>query len=630
MDDRLSSKKRWWWTHAAVALTATLLIGSALTSHWDRDGGRDWDYFQSDLLSARHSLLVNQELPFWMPHRSGGHDAFADPQSAWLSPLGLLVVVFGFPIGSRLFLIGCAVTGALGAIQLGRYLRLAALPSFLIAVILFLSMPMGLYAAGGIPNFSMGLSILPWLTLLVLKKTVRDAMLAGPILGITLYNGDPNHFVWHTLYLAMLCSSLSVFQRNWAPLRSLVLTGLSTAVFALPKMLPMWLMLRDHPRPVEPGSSGGSALRLTYHALLHPFPPYMEQPQGEFVCLLQSGELVSVNSLSPHLIPQIVPGSQLDWVNLGCYVGWLTIILAIAGFAYFIVNSLHRDTGPIPSAILAISTTSLVFLWLSLGANVTPSLWLALHRLPVVSSMQGPSRLLVYTLVPLSIFAAFGLQGLIRLTMIRLDQQVAQILGGAVLSLLLLDVHLPTRKLYQVAFCEPPLEIPGVTDDCFQIRWDGRGNQSTLYAPPVTPAVRGGRGLVNGYTVFNPDTRVTPCSESSQSSDVNAEDGKTGVASHLQFTARSIRFEYQTDEPCRFTINQNWYRGWRTETPNTAVTNASEDDRISVSVPAGQGEVLLRYTPPGLAAGLWFSAVTIPLWFYSLIVLNRRQQWRGS
>ncbi len=644
----------WLLVRVTISIAVALLIGSALATGWDRDGGRDWDYFQADLLSARQSILDNGELPFWMPHRSGGHDAFADPQSAWFSPFGLLVLIFDFPIGARLFLIGCGCFGALGAIQLGRELKLSSWACVLMLVILYLSMPMGLYAAGGIPNFSLGLAILPWLVLLVQRSTPWSTLVAGLLLAIALYSGDPNHFVWHSVFLALFGMALSVLRQSWKPFAMVLMSGASTVVFALPKMLPMWLLSKAQPRLVGIDGPGGNTLRLTYHAFLHPFPPYMERPQGEFVCLLQSGELVSYNFMDQRLVSQIVPGTICDWVNFGCYIGWLTVLLVVIGIVTLLLPIVRRGTSgqasrrqqksteeslgvsaislvqrPVLSLILALAFASMIFYLLSLGTHLTPSLWVMLHHFPVFSSMKNPDRLLVYLLLPLSLLASIGLDGLIALARDRLDQQMIKTLAIVLISLVFLDVHLPSRNLYGVAFCEPPLMLPTTSPDCFQHEWDGREYTTTLYAAPVTPAVRAKKGLVNGYTIYNADTNVVPCSSDAHRSEVDSPDDQSAIAENIEFTARSIRFSYRADKPTEFVVNQNWYQGWEVVEPTTAEVLASADGRIAVKVPksptvAGQNVVRLKYTPPGLYRSLLCFGFALPIWLICVSVLHRR------
>ena len=69
-----------------IAVLAAAVVLAALCYGFDRSWGRDGDQFEADLVSARRSILSEAELPFWMPYRVGGHDAWADPQSVRARP----------------------------------------------------------------------------------------------------------------------------------------------------------------------------------------------------------------------------------------------------------------------------------------------------------------------------------------------------------------------------------------------------------------------------------------------------------------------------------------------------------------------------------------------------------------
>src|SRR5262245_34893664 len=99
----------------AFALLAAIVAGVSVWDGFDKNGARDWDFFESDLASARRAILEHHEWPAWMPYRAGGHDAWADPQSLWMSPIGFLTLAFGSAAGIRLFVALCAGAAFLGA-----------------------------------------------------------------------------------------------------------------------------------------------------------------------------------------------------------------------------------------------------------------------------------------------------------------------------------------------------------------------------------------------------------------------------------------------------------------------------------------------------------------------------------
>lgn len=646
----------------AVALAAGVLIFTALGVDVDKDGGRDWDYFQADLMSARASILDNGQLPFWMLYRSGGHDAFADPQSAWLSPFGLLVLLCDFPIGARLYLAFCGSFGVLGMMRLCRHLGFSRPAGLLTSIIVFLSLPCALYAAGGIPTFTVGLAVLPWLILLVDSRSDRAAMLAGALLAMGLYCGDANHFVFHSLFVLVLAVLLAALGRHWRPIRSVLVTGVSAAVIAAPKAIPMLLFMLAYPRLVpEPAESGNmlAHLQLTYHAFLDGDAPFLEVPQGEFVCLLSTGKLVSVNSLTDEERGQVLDGSQRDWVNFGSYVGWTVIRLAAVGLAVCLwlvarrfcgsksrhhenkrgsVRQPFNDLLPYQDQawvlIASLILSGVVFYWLSFGVNITPSGWRLLKRLPVFSSIHDSTRLMMYLLIPIAVLAAVGMESVTAFVQKKLSKIAAVLFACAIVSLVMFDLHSAARTVYAIAFCETQvplvLESTGFAQHTWV--WSREMGVSTRYGPPVTPFVRAGKGAVNGYGALSLKSQAIPVSSNSYQGEVFFFEDGAGSIKDEKFTSREITFVYAAPESATVIINQNWSRGWKVSFPPEAQVGPHSDGRIALKLPAGASAVKLRYTSPGLFLGVLVFAIGAPI----LLVLamtegsdgaSRNQRW---
>ncbi|MEZ6186384.1 MAG: carbamoyltransferase HypF, partial [Planctomycetota bacterium] len=442
------------WLDLALVLLAALLVGSALAPDGPAWGGRDWDQFETDLLSARRSLLEEGELPLWMPYRVGGHDAWADPQSLWCSPLGLLVVLCGLRWGVCLaFALGAAV-GVAGLQRLGRELGLGAAGRNLPGVALILSSPLALYAAGGIPTFVAGLALLPWLTLAVLRPEPRWALAGGALLALDLYAGDVNHFLYHALFLALLGGALALATRSPRPLRQVALLAVAAFVCAAPKLVPTALLARDLPRAVDSASRGALTPGLAARALLDrdAAPRLVARPYAEFVALTRDGRLA--NRERPAAPEELLPGTAVDWVNVGHYLGYATLGLALLGAVWLAGwgdPRRRRQLGALAAAAAALG-------WLACGSNPPLSAWDALHRLPVFGSTRSPAKLLLYPAFVLVLLGGVGLDRLARRLREtpRVSPGARRALLGLALGLVLLDVHPPARATYRAAYCEPP------------------------------------------------------------------------------------------------------------------------------------------------------------------------------
>ncbi len=625
----------------AAAFGVLILVYSALAVNFHQDGGRDWDQFQAEHLLARTSILEHGELPFWMPHRCGGHDSFADPQSTWYSPFGLLVLVFDFPVGARLFVAFCAMFGAFGALQLCWHVRFSRSAGLLVAIIIFLSMPTALYSAGGIPNFCFGLAVLPWLIFFIHSGSNWSAMMAGLLLAFDLYCGDPSHLVWHSLFLLLLGISLASIRRLWRPLKSVLLTGAFAAVFGAPKMIPMLLMMLEHPRPVPVYAWGANSPRITYHAFLHrDIPPFFERPTGNFFALLPSGELASINFLTPETEAELLRDTTVNWVNIGCYIGWIVVALSTLGAFFYLSRwfrrcrtsvSLERESSEalghrsLSSLLLALIISSLVYYWLSLGENVTPSAWVLLKKLPVFRSLDHPGILLIYSLMPIALLAAVGFDWIASRARQKIKKRSLAVFLGLIHVAVFVDLHLPARDLYPYSFCERKLDFTSNSPKFIQHSFEDPLPYCTYFGPPVTPFVRAGKGNLKGYFAIEIESGVIPIGDAEYRGEVFFLESGSGTIDDEQFTARHIRFSCDHSSDATVIINQNWNAGWQVIRPVKARITRHHDGRIALGMPSGSHAVELCYTPLGLFSGILVFIIGLPALICAIVSVQRRK-----
>lgn len=608
------------------------LIFAAMWGNFHLDGGRDWDQSQADMTSASRALLEENEWPFWMPYRSGGHDAFADPQSLWLSPMGLLVLVFGFPVGARLFISLAAGFGAIGASVLAKNLGLGPMGRWLFATVLFLSSPVALYTAGGIPQFVLGLAILPWLLLAVEKNTRKTALAAGLLLAVDLYGGDINHFVFHSLFLFLVAACMAMARRTLKPTRWVIIVAISAFVLSAPKFIPTGLLAYENPRKIdivshEPGLTPG----LIYKALTDgKIASCMEKHHGELLIASDSGELASLAYASEEQIRRAA--LLVVWINAGAYVGMGVLLLALVGGVGAVAIKMRGNKRPhtapsqpsiaakaagrgidprLCSFAAALFLPTLLFFWLSLGVTVTPSAWVLLHELPVFSSLRSPPRLLYYVLPLTGILAASGLEQIGRHISKFFGEKPARAMVAVILALIVADVHMNTRPTLGQAFCEPPVKLD-VQQKFRHYHWELEPDR-TWYGAPVTPFARAGCGVVNGYGVLPFRKSAVPVSSDKYRGEIFFADATSGTVRRYRFTARYIEVACETQTGGQLVVNQNWAEGWRAVSPADATVEPFPDGRIVVSVPAGCGHVLLRYTPLGLFWGCTVFLIGAPL-----------------
>lgn len=570
------------WLPLLVALFAFVAMIHGL----DRWGGRDWDQLQADLIAARRSLLQG-EVPLWMPYRLGGHDALADPSSLWCSPLGLLVLLFGPSWGVRVFAGLAAGLTAWGALSLGRALGLDAPGRAASALLLAAAPPLGLAMAAGVPTFSAGIAVLPWLTLCLVRGGRGHLLLAGALLALDLFAGDVNHFVFHAVWTALVALALAIAQRAPRRLAGVALVGIASAVFAAPKLVPMALLAREHPRLTE-DRRGALTWTLLGHALLdRGAVRFVERPWHEFVVLERGGGLV--RSFPLEIAPErVVPGTAVDWADTAHYLGPLGLGLALLGLA---------RGGPGRRARLAILAAALPMLWLGFGRNATPSAWDTLHALPVFSSLRSPARLTLYPWFALALLAGAGLDLAYAWLVGRRARAVAFVLIGVIVA----DVAPPAWRAYRSTFTEPD---PALAPGPFATHALTVPQGSSYYGPPVAPSAAAGLAVANGYGAVPVAPTAVPVEDRARYRGEAFFLAGKGSVSALAVGSREIVVDVVLARRDRLVVNQSWARGWSLVEPGDASLLRHDDGRLAVELPADATRAVFRYTSPGLGAGL--------------------------
>jgi hypothetical protein len=133
----------------------------------------------------------------------------------------------------------------------------------------------------------------------------------------------------------------------------------------------------------------------------------------------------------------------------------------------------------------------------------------------------------------------------------------------------------------------------------------------------LLPRVRANWGALDGYeNLAVAQGQVTVVGEPGYRGEVFLT-GADGTADVTSWSMRSITVDVWAASSGVLTVNQNFDRGWSVEvTPESAPASrqpATEADGrlLGAHVPEGRSTVTFTYWAPGLAAGLWLSALSL-------------------
>jgi hypothetical protein len=281
--------------------------------------------------------------------------------------------------------------------------------------------------------------------------------------------------------------------------------------------------------------------------------------------------------------------SWMYWVSAGFFVGPLALLLALAG-----VFSRKR-------AALAFAAIGLVWLWLTFGTGVRPSLWDALRWLPVLRSMQAPERLILLVGFALSLCAGFGFEAAADQIARRVPGKGARLACVAGLLLMLVGPMLwVNAPLSRAAFVLPTAEVPA-RDSFRQVRIPPRPEQ---WGGELYGAVMSNLGNVEGSSDIPSRSAVRAETDQGYRGEVFLLRQTAGVTA--QITPNVITIHAQSAFPDLLVVNQNYFPGWRAEGSVNAPVR-SDQGRLSLPIPAGTHDVTLRYGAGPLWRGLAFS-----------------------
>lgn len=586
----------------SLPLAALLLVPLAVALLWpalasgDRLGGKDWNAFLGQAQAEAQTLLEWGQFPAWNPWRRGGQVSFAQPESMLLTPVTPLVLWLGAPLAFKTLLVPLFVACGLGLVALSRDLGLRGGAALLPGALFVAASPLSLWVNGGLPNWLAGLAILPWLLLAGRRAASSRAWLcAGALLfALILFAGSVHHFVFFPLVLAIEAAARALRERSVRPLLASAAMGICGVALSLVRLVPLLELFSEFPRRLD-ASGRFMPVDLMLRSLLLPHPP-------------EAAERLHVS---------VQGGSVLYWVDCGAFVGPLALLLAAAG-----LFAAWRRAWPFAALALA-------FAWLAAGSSVQPSLWDALHRLPVYASMQAPERFMGYVAFAIALLAGFGAERVAAFTGRRRWVEVL-LLVVAVAPLAWFDAPI-AKGAFPV---DPPQDVAPATlatraqaraaarDDFHQARYP---DIATQWGGPLYEAVLRNAGNVLGQS----DVPSLAATKARGDLDYRGEAWLAGRHGRVaaRFSPNVIEVDAQLDAGDVLVINQNFFPGWREAASGRACE--PRDGLIALPLAAGVHALRLEYAPRSLAAGVWLGAGALLAWIAWRVAL-RRARGRGA
>lgn len=556
-----------------------MLLGLALIFAWpilrhiDYWGVEDWDQHAAWAASARESVVVHHEWPFWDPYRGGGFPALGHPQSMCFSPFFLFVLAFGPVIGLKLAAIANLMLGLCGAYCLARHWRCNRSGSVIAALVyMFSSHTALIIATGETEYFDEGW--LPWILLAVNhalekpERRLRYTLLAAIAFTLAWFQGGVIHVFFNFLAILVLVCAHAISTRSLAALRVPVMLVLTVAGLSACRTLPMLETLPHMPRPTEVTAFQPETWRILPAAFL--------------------GRDQAVRSADRDVRLGFPAGELWSWEEYGCYVGLPALCLAVAGLFTF------------RGRRLTLTLAALLFLILYLGHLSPIDLWAGLHRLPFIRSLEIPSRGVYVLALLVGLAAAGGWSWAIK----RLGTSPwTRVLAIGMPAIILLDTCSIAWPILANSYPNPPPTIE--RQDTFMQIADSADWERNNYFYQAQNI-----GNVDAYAVMLPYRSALPRGSDLYRGEAYLGDPSAGSVRIEHRTGNTIQLKVDAMKDVSVVVNQNFLPGWTVQgVPSTAVR--PHQGKIAVTTPSGSWTLQLAYRPTRFNLGLIVSMLTL-------------------
>jgi hypothetical protein len=529
---------------ALAAIAAAPYLATAGAFNEFRDAQVMWLYEDQ----ARRTVLDFGELPLWNPEFCGGLPALGTPQARFGSPLFVFSLIFGTTRAEPLLIFTLVLVALYGAFSLARSHGATAAGATLGAPLFGL---LGVFACAPFLGWFgfLGFAFLPWV-LVGLRRAASGRLSGLALVGLStaFIVGFGGTYVAPISLVACVIELLLLLVRRrgkiaLVPLASAGLLALGLSAF---RLWPVWEELQRGPRVIAGMSNVGA-------------------------------QLIGLSLFGTN-----------DWWNAEIWY-----LVTVPG-AIVAAIALLRWRG----RWLALSFS--LWLWISAGNAITPSLYALLRSIPVFSLLRNSERFLTCAGLVFSIGASFAISDVFaRLRANSKASKRGALFTRALAIIALLGITLSTLwQLHNFTVAASKRTMKAPPREQLRPFHQSRGNRWAVAG--YGPMSRGSLACWEAYGVpQSPKLR----------GDLEREAwlAPAGVLEERHWSPNALGFHVRVDRPTRLVINQNYHRGWKANVGAVV----SDEGLLAVDLPAGESDVTLKFLPRSAIGGLITSALAL-------------------
>lgn len=546
-------------------------------------GVSDWDSHFFYHAAPLRMITEYGQFPLWNPYYCGGNVMLASPESNFLAPPFICVLLFGEVVGVKLIIVFYAVAGVLGMYLLARVLGMGRMSSLAPAIIFIMSSWFALRISEGHSSF-LPFALLPFVAAFYIKSFNeknwwRWAALASIFYAWMIFAGGVYPFTITSMFLGYFCLLSIIGKRSLKPAWTLAAIIVMAFLLSAVKSIPQYEFMKSFPRKTE--AVEFHSVEILGKSLFSRNQRVTTQGQ-EFY--LDAGKTREEN------METFWGGARpWGWHEYGAFTGVAAFVLFFGSVAAI------RRSWP----WLLISVTTLL---MSLGEFSPVNIWSVLHRLPVISSLHGSSRVMPLFVFTFAIAAGFALA--------RLEEAgekkrkgLGMALAGVLAAVVLMEIFTVSRPVLKDAFTEPAPKVQ--RNELFR--------QLVVEEPTKVnyPYFLSNTGVLNCYDTMRPPIKAVPFGDDTGRKNPGYMGeaflvSQKGTAKVTYFSPNMVIVDAAPVGKDTLVLNQNFFKGWK----------ANEKDAldhwglVSTPVEEGKQQVIFKYSPASFKAGFAISIVS--------------------
>lgn len=665
------------WTTLMIFALVSIIFALPILCNIDYWGGgiigtymySDWDVFHFLNAVPRETLIRYHQIPLWNPYYCGGTVMLANPQSSFLSPLYVFVLLFGPVVGLKIEIFVHLILGMFGMYMLSRYLGMDKICSYLPSFVYMLGSMYSVMITSGMTIF-WAIAYIPFVFLYYLKslrktepsdtsklarvlKKMKYILFSAFFLVLMVFEGGVIPFIYVVLFLLIysllpLIHSFFLLTYNSFKkvrrseihgiktmtegiipigLKNLTLILTFTFLIGAIKFVPMISWVSNHPRLITDYS--GFSLEILYHSLLGRDQQFLP-PSVERLNI----EISWVGTQETGL--DFLKGMTYGWEENAMYVGWVPLVL----FSIGAIISFKKHW----KLILA----SFIFLWLSFGNRTPISLWNVLHSFPIFSSLRVAQRFRMIFIFCLALISGLSLSKIKKSLLRRSNgrhKSLINILSFLVVIFVLADLVVVGSPVFEQAFQTRPMKNFESTFYTWYKKWpDGSFFQVSGRppdAPPshkfLLPLFQLNVGATEGYeSAMEVQRNAIPWDDSRYRGEVFLLN-TTGTVSITYFSPNRVKVSVNASKEGYIVLNQNYSPGWKVKGSHHNEIE-SINGLISTFITADDQNVTFYYLPDSFLIGCFLTLTSVFLILFGVTYSKRRKiraltsyftLWRG-